>query len=84
MDWTTIGLFAFLVLSYAAIGLAVYLVMREDQPKRQIKRRFYALVRRRPQWCCVGCHSWYYGKAPAGPICGECKRLLMLYLQEVA
>lgn len=86
MDWTTIGLFAFLVLSYGTIGLAVYLVMREERQQGQIRRRFYDLIRRRStkSFTCQRCHQACSYKPQRGEVCFNCWLELVQYLQEVA
>ena len=82
MDWTTAGLFAFLLAMYGLLLWSVWLVMRERRPVRQRLRVF---VVRRPQWSCARCRTWFYGTPQDGPVCDACKwKAFLEYLQEVA
>ena len=88
MDMQTIWLVIFLLASYAAVALAVYLALRE-QPRRrerqEIAERLEQVKRDLHAWECWRCHLTFESESQTRPrplcLCNEC---LDAYLQEVA
>lgn len=86
MDMQTIWLVIFLLASYAAVGLAVYLALRE-QPRRrerqEIAERLEQVKRDLHAWKCWRCKMYFDSEQRPRPLC-LCNECLDAYLQEVA
>ena len=86
MDMQTVWLVVFLLASYAAVAMAVYLALRE-QPRRrerqEIAERLEQVKRDLHAWKCWRCKMYFDSEQRPRPLC-LCNECLDAYLQEVA